>query len=319
MWLRWGMLGTCAILSACAAPNNTSWWDGLGSVASSHGSNQFNFEWSLVGDQQAAPLHVFSSETQVWLQYPSTQTPPVVFSIGAAHTEMLDARAQGRYWVVDTTAKALQFQNGRQSAWAFLSEAEHFIRPLIASTLAHTVEPNASYEGVAVTAPMLNDHAPILNTTVSSERGTASVDHASSAGSLQMTEMKEVSGSELKFTEISATAEALAVVEADVKTLLPTFAAQASDQNLRAVLQRWAQRSGWTFEAEHWAVDVDLPITASFSIQGEFTEAVQAVVASTHLGTHPLKPCFYSNQVLRIVRMAQSCAPKVAISDGGLS
>lgn len=79
------------------------------------------------------------------------------------------------------------------------------------------------------------------------------------------------------------------------------------DGNMRLALTRWAATAGWTFESEHWAVDVDIPIAGSAVFELEFAEAVQQLLASTELSERPLQPCFYANKVLRVVAYAQSC------------
>lgn len=84
------------------------------------------------------------------------------------------------------------------------------------------------------------------------------------------------------------------------------------DQNLRSALARWARSAGWTFEPEHWAVDADIPIVGSAAFEPGFKQAVQELVASTELADRPLRPCFYSNLVLRIVPYAQLCDRTVA-------
>src|SRR5690606_33333346 len=61
----------------------------------------------------------------------------------------------------------------------------------------------------------------------------------------------------------------------------PVFRVSPQDGNLRLVLGRWAASSGWTFDAEHWAVDVDIPIVGSASFESGFEEAVQQLLAAT--------------------------------------
>lgn len=79
------------------------------------------------------------------------------------------------------------------------------------------------------------------------------------------------------------------------------------DVNIRLTLARWARQAGWTFEPEHWAADVDIPISGSAEFDTDFKHAVQQLVAATELADRPLQPCFYSNRVLRVVPFAQSC------------
>jgi len=85
------------------------------------------------------------------------------------------------------------------------------------------------------------------------------------------------------------------------------FSVSHTDLHLRQALIRWAGLSGWRFEPEHWAVDVDIPLSASAKFSDDFISSVQALLASTELSDRPLQPCFYSNQVLRIVPVAEPC------------
>jgi len=80
-------------------------------------------------------------------------------------------------------------------------------------------------------------------------------------------------------------------------------------------LSRWARTAGWTFEADHWAVDADIPIVGSATFHSGFELAVQDLVASTELADRPLQPCFYANRVLRIVPYAQSCDRTAALPE----
>ncbi|WP_262358561.1 toxin co-regulated pilus biosynthesis Q family protein, partial [Bordetella pertussis] len=53
----------------------------------------------------------------------------------------------------------------------------------------------------------------------------------------------------------------------------PRFRAAPPDLTLRAVLARWARAAGWTFEAEHWALDVDIPLAG----KAELSQQMQAM------------------------------------------
>jgi hypothetical protein len=86
-----------------------------------------------------------------------------------------------------------------------------------------------------------------------------------------------------------------------------SFEISPSDRNIRRALGRWAKTAGWTFNAEHWAVNVDVPVVGSARFDSEFKPAVLALLASTELGDRPLRPCFYSNKVVRVVPYAQVC------------
>lgn len=83
--------------------------------------------------------------------------------------------------------------------------------------------------------------------------------------------------------------------------------ARQEDGNLRNVLARWAAQSGWTFRLEHWVPERDLPVAGTVSFPGDFHAAVRGLLSSTELTDFPVQPCFYSNNVLRVVTRAEVC------------
>lgn len=87
----------------------------------------------------------------------------------------------------------------------------------------------------------------------------------------------------------------------------PFYAITSADKNLRQALSRWSNLSGWKFQSEHWSVDVDIPLTATASFSDDFVGSVQALIQATELSERPLQPCFYANQVLRIVPLTEAC------------
>ena len=90
-------------------------------------------------------------------------------------------------------------------------------------------------------------------------------------------------------------------------TAQPFYAVVSTDVNLRQTLARWSGLSGWRFQAEHWAVDVDIPLTATANFSDDFVGSVRALIEATELSDRPLQPCFYANQVLRVVPLAEAC------------
>lgn len=89
--------------------------------------------------------------------------------------------------------------------------------------------------------------------------------------------------------------------------LMSHYAVSPADLTIRQALERWARTSGWMFSAEHWAVDVDIPLVGEASFDTDFKSAVRELLAATEMGDRPLQPCFYSNRVLRVVPHAQAC------------
>lgn len=104
-------------------------------------------------------------------------------------------------------------------------------------------------------------------------------------------------------TPATATLNASAIAN----TSQPFYAVTNTDKNLRQALARWSGLSGWRFQAEHWAVDVDIPLTATANFSDDFVGSVRALVEATELSERPLQPCFYANQVLRIVPINEAC------------
>lgn len=92
------------------------------------------------------------------------------------------------------------------------------------------------------------------------------------------------------------------------------FDAALADQNMRKVLVRWARAAGWTFEPEHWTVDVDIPLAGAASFSADFKGSVRSLLSSTELSARPLQPCFYSNQVMRVIPLAEPCDRTVTVS-----
>lgn len=90
------------------------------------------------------------------------------------------------------------------------------------------------------------------------------------------------------------------------------YAITNTDKNLRQALARWSGLSGWRFQVEHWAVDVDIPLTATAHFSDDFVGSVRALIEATELSERPLQPCFYANQVLRVVPITEACDRTVA-------
>ena len=87
------------------------------------------------------------------------------------------------------------------------------------------------------------------------------------------------------------------------------FDLRLSDGTIRQALNRWSKQANWFFDDSHWALTVDLPVTAPASFQGGFETAVGELLKSTRITGQPIKACFYANHVLRVIPSAQSCDP----------
>lgn len=78
------------------------------------------------------------------------------------------------------------------------------------------------------------------------------------------------------------------------------------DKNLRILIENWARSIQWT---PIWDVDRDIPIDSPDEFTGDFRSALRRVLSATEFGDVSLKPCFYTNSVVRIVRKTAKCNP----------
>ena len=94
-----------------------------------------------------------------------------------------------------------------------------------------------------------------------------------------------------------------------------TFAVLPSDKSVRETLTRWAGTAGWMHMPEHWAVAEDYSVggVAGAEVFGmDFKGAVRVLISSTDLTTRPAQPCFYSNNVVRVIPRTGICDPSAA-------
>lgn len=85
--------------------------------------------------------------------------------------------------------------------------------------------------------------------------------------------------------------------------------AMKTDRTMSAVLVRWARQAGWTYSADDWVAPKDLPIvTNSVGVfSPDFKSAVRELTSTSELTDMSIQPCFYSNKVLRIIKVSDSC------------
>ncbi len=86
-----------------------------------------------------------------------------------------------------------------------------------------------------------------------------------------------------------------------------SFTVQRTDRTLRDVVQRWASQAGWAFESNYWAAPKDLPVVGASQFGGGFEEAVIGLLNTSRLTDMPVKPCFYSNRVVRVQLATTRC------------
>ncbi len=277
-----------ALLTACAQPSPWSWLEAAPRAVEAS-PRQFSFDWQIDGDPGLAPLQVFDDGRRTWLQYPMDQAVPAVFERTVQGDRLLTPVRQGDYLVLDEVPAHLVMRGGHLAA-----EVRHVAgRP--------TVDRPAADDAVqveAAPAPQPAVPSPVL--TAGMAGSPAGPDDSVPAPVMTM-------ASPAASVPLAAPVP-LAVVPVPPPPPAPmAFQVSPADDNIRKALGRWARDAGWIFEAEHWAVDVDIPLTGSAILGDEFRSAVRALLAATELGERPLQPCFYANQVLRVIPLAQRC------------
>jgi len=242
----------------------------------------YDFSWRLSGDHRAGPLQVFDDGRSTWLQFLPDQALPAIFAREERGDRLLHYRRHGPYVVLD-------------GVWPLLV--------LRAGSLESRVERMAAPGPVhgADTGVALQAGSPAVPNELAASTTAASSEPSAIASPVDMPAGKQGA------PRSGSMSEALLEPLPKRASRAPLFQVSPQDGNIRLALRRWAASSGWTFEAEHWAVDVDIPIVGSAVFSLEFDQAVQQLLASTELSDRPLQPCFYANKVLRVVPYAQNC------------
>ncbi|MGE4340429.1 MAG: TcpQ domain-containing protein [Pigmentiphaga sp.] len=254
-------------------------WGALGGLmlaGASVAHAAYDFAYRLWGDRRVAPIQIFDDGRQTWLQFSPGQVVPAVFAGRDAESLVLAPHVQqGPYLVLEGTAARIELRIAEIVARADYAGD----RPRTwGDSLAAVPPPGQALVG-----------------------GPAAVMPAWPAGT------PEAPVAAMRVETPSAGPAVVATVEPMPPAAALEFDAALADGNIRRVLERWARAAGWWFQAEHWAVDVDIPLIGAASFGPDFRNAVRGLLASTELGERPLQPCFYANRVLRVVSLSQAC------------
>lgn len=261
------------LLSGCMGPVGRP-WPSEQPGGTNIPSGKLDFGWRLSGDRAVAPLQVFSDTSRTWLQWLPGQILPIILGATEQGEQVLTYLRQGPYTILDGHWPALIFRSARQQARARRVDAS-------LAALGSVHHPAAQY-------PLAPQHPLGSQQQLGSQHSTSAQQQSSAP---QQRSLQHPPNSPQQSAQPSR----------------PFFSVSHTDLHLRQALTRWAGLSGWRFEPEHWAVDVDIPLSASAKFSDDFVSSVQALLASTELSDRPLQPCFYSNQVLRIVPVAEPC------------
>lgn len=104
-----------------------------------------------------------------------------------------------------------------------------------------------------------------------------------------------------RITTVAATSKATPAAP----TAPTSWTVSPVDGNFRQLIEAWAPRAGW--RAAPWELEKDVPIIGSDGFEGDFKDAVRRVLSSTEMTDYIIKPCFYSNNVVRVVKQTTKC------------
>lgn len=296
--------------------------------------SRYNFDWILSGSRAVGPVQVFDNGSQMWLQFAEGAPIPAIFSRSSRGDAPLAYRREGPYVVVDRVWPMLVLRGGRLEGIV-----QRAALRASGTTTQVPVEPEqAALPGPHPPAAGANADSPgrEVGATVQREEsktrqpvpmpgrrsgttgrqshaapapvpGTAVVSHPPPAAAMPVPQAAPAPGTPPAAVDAASALPVSSLGAAGPGGAPASFEISPSDRNIRRALGRWARTAGWTFNAEHWAVNVDVPVVGSARFDSEFKPAVLALLASTELGDRPLRPCFYSNKVVRVVPYAQVC------------
>ncbi|WP_256985741.1 TcpQ domain-containing protein [Bordetella genomosp. 1] len=272
-------MASCVLLPGCGLTLREHGWAVAGDAARNAWQAPpaaYDFDWRLSGDADAGPVQMFGDGAEIWLQFAPGQPVPALFARTAAGLSPLPYQQYPPYVVVRSDARELVLRAGHLEA-----RARHAPMPT-----AETRPAQATHVAAApIPIPAPPPAPPSARAALPASPPAASHSRAAVSGPM---------------------AAAVAQPSARVPAIVP-YRAAAPDATLRAVLARWAERAGWTFHPAHWAVDADIPLDGAAVFGSDFKQAVRDLLASTELSDRPVQPCFYANQVLRVVPLAAAC------------
>jgi len=301
---------------------------------------RYDFHWRLSGEKRIAPLQVFDDGARTWLHFAPGQAVPAIFADDGLAQVPVAYQHKPPYVVIDGKWPAIVLRAGGLQARAVYAGAA-------GSSSRHDTGERAGNRGVATagnaSAPSAvvstgalagirptTDEAPhagaytaalsgarAAGLTAATAAATAAAATAAATAGDRPPHSSQIAGrgapasAHAPWEHRDAAHGASHMRVADAPSAAPAatavYAALPGDGNMRRTLARWAHAAGWLFGPEHWDVDVDIPLAGSAAFGAEFKAAVRGLIGATEMGDKPLQPCFYANQVLRVVAATHSC------------
>ena len=277
----------CALLGGCGTPR-ASWFPVPSARASQEAPGPVDFNWVLSGEKQVGPMQVFSDGTQTWMQWRPNQPLPAILAMQESGYAVVEYRRQDPYTIITGVYPSLMFRAGHY--WAKASRSS-LAANLVQSGTSAAASHHGVHPGAEAAADMAQPKASLANSAQSNDPYGG---FASTTSNPAPANRSNAPQPQQRFV-------------ANTSKTQVSYAVSRADQHLRQALGRWANLSGWRFDPEHWSVDVDIPVSAEASFSDDFVDSVQALLSSTELSDRPVQPCFYTNQVLRVVPLAEAC------------
>lgn len=294
------------------------------SAAYAQGLSQggYDFAYRVSGDRRVAPVQVFDDGQSTYIQFKTGQTVPAIFMAGEGGEQLASAVTRGGYVVLAGTASewvmrigsvvsAAQYEGdargrrggaGRAVQVGGIDLMEEPAWGPAVSALPATPQRGGggAPSGQRVAAP----RASVGGMAQPSPQGSSYSQAGYSPAGYSQAGYSQAAYPTGAYSQTYAASPPPGALPARPSM---SFDASTADPNMRAVLTRWAKLAGWSFDAQHWTVDVDIPLAGAASFGADFKSAVRDLLGSTELSSRPLQPCFYSNQVLRVVPLAEAC------------
>lgn len=249
---------------------------------------RFDFSYA-VSDSR---INVFDDGQTTRLQLPEGLVLPAVIARTPAGEQILTPRRDGVYLVVDGihAQMALVWANNRQVQIQYMGamtdQRQGRAAAHAALAPAQTTQAQAAPVQVATAAPASRQQAL--------------------ASAVQVAAQASVPSLPVQAVAAAAVPQTAAAAAPEPAKPAPTFSVRQRE-SIRETLARWSQDAGWTHLPEHYTVDFDIQILGSVEPYTDFRAGVRALLATTSMTERPLQPCFYSNQVLRVVLRTQRC------------
>jgi hypothetical protein len=258
-------------------------------------TSKYNFSYS-VSDKE---ITVFDDGKETRIQLPKGLSNPVVFTRNSSGEVMLEVKNEAAYISVQGIYSKLLLR------WSSRKKV----------SVKYSGVPDSQRIGLKTPAAALTVKKPVANDT--SVALAQYVEFQKNKHEKVVADLRPPEG-DIPASTLTDKNEPVAITNAKETVLAQIekpqvikYEVSPADQNFRKVLTRWAQESGWSFEAENWVVGRDIPVGGSAVMLTEFKTAVKSLLKSTLLTDLPVQPCFYTNKVLRVIPASELCMRSV--------